>query len=197
MRAKAIGAARRRRCGLPLIVGLCAAGAGLVGQAAAAPLAKEACDALKSEQVALISTGLRADMARGAAWAKSNLGAERLKKIARLIEVDEQVLFRCPAPPPELEATAKPAPAAAPKPKPKAASSKQAAPDAGGALEPQAATVPEKSKKASKAAVAAEKKRSAAAAKAKIKAEDAFVPAPDAPISTLQPPAKGGQPKAQ
>lgn len=61
----------------------------------AAPLAKDACDTLKAEQSALAGTGLRADVAKGAAWAKANLSADRMKAIQRLIEVDEQIIFRC------------------------------------------------------------------------------------------------------
>lgn len=212
MRAKAEHSTRLLCRALWLIAAL--AGAGGFHAAAAAPLEKDACDALKTEQTALTAAGARADMARGAAWGRANLGADRLKKIARLIEVDEQVLFRCPAPPPEVDAAAKPPPAATPKPKPakpaaaeagrntKAAAGKadtEAATAAtGGKLEPQAATAPEKPQKPSRAAAAAaEKKRAAAAAaRQKIKPDDAFVPPPDAPMSTLQPPAAGGPPKA-
>lgn len=184
---------------LPLAVLLVAAAVAAARIAAAAPLAKDACDALKSEQSALAAAGLRADMARGATWAKSNLGADRLKKITRLIEVDEQVLFRCPALPPDVEAAVKPSPA--PKAKPKAAAAKQTPPESGGALAPQAGSAatsaPEKPKKVSKAEAAAEKKRAAAAkGRSRTKADDTFVPPPNAPISTLQPPA-AAQPKAQ
>lgn len=216
MRAMAERVAGRRRHAWRLVSGLVyAAGVALAGTAAAEPLPKDACDALKSEQVALIGSGLRADMGRGTAWAKSNLGADRLKKIGRLIEVDEQILFRCAAPATEVEAAAKPAVPAKPqvakqaKPAPgtpartKVTGAKAddggTAADSGGKLVPQAATAPEKPKKAAKAEAAAEKKRAATAAKAqgKTKAGDAFVPPPDAPISTLQAPAAAAQPKPQ
>ncbi len=65
------------------------------GPVTAAPLEKEACEALKSEQGKLAGGGLRSEMQRGAAWGKANLSAERLQQVARLIELDEQVLFRC------------------------------------------------------------------------------------------------------
>lgn len=61
----------------------------------AAPLPKEACETLRTERGALEGQGARSDMAKGAAWAKTNLSAERMRTIQRLIELDEQVLFRC------------------------------------------------------------------------------------------------------
>lgn len=214
MREKAEHSTRLLLRALWLIAAL--AGAGGLQAVVAAPLEKEACDALKSEQAVLSLAGARADLARGAAWGKANLGADRLKKIARLIEVDEQVMFRCPAPPPEVDAAAKPQPAASPKPKQAKPAAAEAGRNAkataggkaetgaataasGGKLEPQAATAPEKPQKPSKAAAAAaEKKRAAAAAaRQKIKPDDAFVPPPDAPMSTLQPPPAGGSPKPQ
>ena len=209
MRSKTEHAAALRRHARPLIASLAAAVSVLCGPVKAEPLAKDACETLKSEQVALVGTGLRADMARGVAWAKSNLAADRLQKIARLIEVDEQLLFRCPAPPSPIEAAAKSAPKpdpAKPAKPPTAARAKvtgakadggEKAAESGGALVPQAASVADRPKKPTKAE--ADKKRAAAAAKArsKIKADDAFVPPPDAPISTLQAPAAAGQPKTQ
>ncbi|MEQ1710823.1 MAG: hypothetical protein ABL908_05425 [Hyphomicrobium sp.] len=162
------------RWALPLIVGLTPS----IG--AAAPLAKEACDALKAEQVSLTSSGLRADLARGAAWGKVNLAAERIKKVARLIEVDEQILFRCASPaPPEADTTAE----AKPKPKPKAQAQKAAekaveksggkpaeaaASGPGNKLAPQSAKAADDAPaKPTKAEIAAEKKRAAAEARAK------------------------------
>ena len=156
---------------LPLIVAV------MPSIGTAAPLAKEACDALKSEQVSLTSSGLRADLARGAAWGKVNLAADRIKKVERLIEVDEQILFRCASPaPPEVEAdtTAE----AKPKPKPKVQAQKPvqkaaekpaeaAASGAGGKLAPQSAKATDDAPaKPNKAEIAAEKKRAAAVAKA-------------------------------
>ena len=34
-------------------------------------------------------------MAKGPAWAKANLPPDKLQEVRRLIEVDEQLLFRC------------------------------------------------------------------------------------------------------
>ncbi len=63
----------------------------------------EECDRAKSEQAGLESAGVTADMARGAEWARANLEPERLKRVARWIELQEQILFRCPRPKPPPE----------------------------------------------------------------------------------------------
>jgi hypothetical protein len=63
--------------------------------AGAAPLDGEGCTRLKIEQAALEKAGVRTSMAKGPQWAKANLAPERLTDIKRLIEVDEQILFRC------------------------------------------------------------------------------------------------------
>jgi hypothetical protein len=69
---------------------------------AAAPLDKETCAKLEAEQTQLVGAGTRADMVRGAEWAKTNLPPQRLERIARLIEIDVQIAFRCTKPkPPE------------------------------------------------------------------------------------------------
>lgn len=69
-------------------------------QAAAAPLAPEDCVRARSEQFILEGSGVPADMSRGAEWARANLEPERLKRIARWIELQERILFRCPRPKP-------------------------------------------------------------------------------------------------
>jgi len=71
---------------------------GLVAEVRAAPLENEACDQLKAEQATLGIAGARTHLAKGPAWAKANLSADKLQQIARLIEVDEQVSFRCVQP---------------------------------------------------------------------------------------------------
>jgi len=63
--------------------------------AAASNLDKDACAKLKDEQAQLEKTGLRATMAKGPDWAKGNLAPEKLQEVRHLIEVDEQLLFRC------------------------------------------------------------------------------------------------------
>lgn len=61
----------------------------------ATPLDKSACTALVSELEALVSTGLRDDIERGPEWAKKNLSNERVRNALRLLEVEDQIEFRC------------------------------------------------------------------------------------------------------
>lgn len=87
--------------------------------AGAAPLDPAECKSLKSEHEALLADGAKKDMAKGPEWAKTNLRADRLDKIARLITVEEKLSFRCGQmvtaspqlrkPPPEETAKAAPA----------------------------------------------------------------------------------------
>jgi|GEM_PF-5329013 len=60
-----------------------------------APLDKESCAKLKAEEAELEQAGVRASMSRGPEWAKNNLAPAQLAQIRRLIEVEEQLLFRC------------------------------------------------------------------------------------------------------
>lgn len=85
---------------LPLAI--FAAPAGAVG------LGEEACKDLKAEQAKLVDAGTRKDMEKGPEWAKSNLSPERLASIARLIEVEEDISFRCPRPKPVVVAAPAP-----------------------------------------------------------------------------------------
>lgn len=63
--------------------------------AQAANLDKDACARLEEEQTKFEKAGVRATIAKGAAWAKDNLPLDKLQEVRRLIEVDEQILFRC------------------------------------------------------------------------------------------------------
>jgi hypothetical protein len=63
----------------------------------AEPLDAATCDLLKGEQVRMEQSGVRSSMDKGPVWAKSNLAADKLDQIRRLIELDEQLLFRCSA----------------------------------------------------------------------------------------------------
>jgi hypothetical protein len=63
--------------------------------ARAAQLDKDSCAKLKTEQAQLEQGGTRGSMGKGPEWAKVNLGPEKLEQIRRLIELDEQLLFRC------------------------------------------------------------------------------------------------------
>jgi hypothetical protein len=84
-----------------------------LGEATAERLDKEACEALKAEQARLVEGGAKADMERGPEWGKANLAPDRLKRIERLLEVEEGLAFRCPQPrPAPVEVEARSAPAA-------------------------------------------------------------------------------------
>lgn len=61
-----------------------------------AALDPESCARLKTEQETLEKAGLKEIAAKGPDWAKANLAAEKINEIKRWIEVDEQLLFRCP-----------------------------------------------------------------------------------------------------
>ncbi len=78
--------------------------------AEALPMAPEACEQAKAEQAGLETSGVARDMAQGPEWARANLPVDRLQRVARWIELQEQILFRCPrpAPPPEPETAAAP-----------------------------------------------------------------------------------------
>lgn len=77
------------------------------GLALARPMEDSACTALKAELATLNDQGVRREMEKGPEWAKANLSQEKLAKIARLIEVDEGILFRCPRPKPVAVAAPK------------------------------------------------------------------------------------------
>ena len=108
-------------------IAVLAAFAGLIAPLAAANAArleKEACDGLKAEQATLVAAGVRDKMQGGPEHAKAAFGPAVLEQIKRLIEVEEQITFRCdrpriaalrppaPTPPPGAE----PAPAAGEEP---------------------------------------------------------------------------------
>ena len=63
--------------------------------AQAAPLDPQACEQLQLKLDGLRRDGVEADMALGAAQAKSTLPAERLSRIGVFIETEEQLNFRC------------------------------------------------------------------------------------------------------
>jgi hypothetical protein len=96
----------------PALVALAALAAlAALTQARAAPLDAENCAKLQGEQERLENAGVEKDMAKGPAWAKANLGPEKLNLVQRFIEIEEQLLFRCRNKvivnlPPETEAPA-------------------------------------------------------------------------------------------
>ena len=63
--------------------------------ASAVPLDPAACEELREKLETLRSEGAAADMARGPEWARANLAPERLQRIGTLLEVEEQLNFRC------------------------------------------------------------------------------------------------------
>jgi len=81
---------RLSRIGLVLVL-LCGGAAG----AGAARLDKTACNLLKVELKSVLATGVRDDMEHGPDWATTNLTAQKLSNIKRLIELEEQLEFRC------------------------------------------------------------------------------------------------------
>lgn len=142
----------------------------------AAPLDAETCTRLKGEQAGLEKAGVRNSMDKGPQWAKANLAPERLVDIKRLIEIDEQLLFRCQGGgtlvqlPPDIDD-----PAAAPKDDDKSEGETPSAPPAPGA--PTA--------KAVKAGVAPDKGKAPSAGKAPAKPGEKAASA-----NPSQPPAK-------
>ncbi len=81
---------RRSRIALALL----ALAAGTSG-AWAAKLDKSACNVLNAELGGIVAAGAREDMERGPEWAKVHLTRESLGRIHRLIELEEQLEFRC------------------------------------------------------------------------------------------------------
>ena len=138
--------------------------AGPVGSTEAAMLDKEICDGFKSEQERLGGKRLRDAMEKGPEWAKVNLPAAGMDDVRRYIELEEQVLFRCPRPKP-----VKPA-------KPAAATV-----DAEGEEKPVRKAVPKASAKAMPATETAPAAEAKPKPKAKPKANDAYVPAAKKP----------------
>jgi hypothetical protein len=63
--------------------------------ASATKLDKIACNDLSGELAGVVAAGARDDMERGPAWAQANLPTDRLGNVKRLIEIEEQLEFRC------------------------------------------------------------------------------------------------------
>ena len=152
--------------------------------AAAAPLDAEACDKLQQEQSGLVKAGARQIMAKGAAWAAGNLTQDKLAEIQRLIEVDEQIEFRCTPPRAAKPAEqAKAPPAAAPAPATDKAGAKAPAPAVKASAQAKAASPKPQPAGAGKAGKADAKAtapaaKAAASKAARPKANDAYVPPP-------------------
>ena len=150
-------------------------------QGHAEPLPREACDLLGSELDKLVSSGVKGWMAQGANDARSRLGPDQLSQIARFLEIDEQLLFRCGlykvrfVLPPDAEEAATEAPTPTPAAKPAAPVRDKTRPKAKAGSEPdrkaaeQASSVPSPVKDSVAAKTPPRKKA---------KPEDAYRPAP-------------------
>jgi hypothetical protein len=55
----------------------------------------DTCTSLRLEQIKFRQSGILDDMSKGAAWAKANLSADRIREIQHYLELDEQVRFGC------------------------------------------------------------------------------------------------------
>ena len=148
----------------------------------AAPLTDAECAQLKDEQLRLGALGVRAAMLRGPDWAKSNADPAMLNNIARLIEVEEGIAFRCPLPKPVAATTEDDedgaAAPAAKKPAPKAAAKTGSANEAANV----APKAPFKAQpKPSEPKTTQTKTGPAKAAQPKPKVNDAYVPPPKSP----------------
>lgn len=55
----------------------------------------DTCTSLRLEQIKFRQSGILEDINKGAAWAKANLSADRLREIQHYMELDEQVQFGC------------------------------------------------------------------------------------------------------
>jgi hypothetical protein len=69
--------------------------AALPGAASAGKLDKAACANLVGELATITASGARGDLERGPAWATANLAPDRLQSIQRMLEIDDQLEFRC------------------------------------------------------------------------------------------------------
>lgn len=76
----------------------------LCSGAVAAPLDAAACDQLRQELATVEKSPARANFLKGPAWAKANLKPDQLAAVEKLIETEQQFLFRCPQPKRQLDA---------------------------------------------------------------------------------------------
>jgi hypothetical protein len=165
------------------------------GVAAAAPLDQDACVRFKTELLQLELAGARNNMAKGPDWAKANLSADKLSQIQRLLELDEQLLFRCQGKPLVVLPDSTEGEAAADRGKEAAGTAKPAAADRGkdaaGAAKAATKEVQPPSKAQAKQPAASKGPGPAAVGKAP--AAKAVVPDKTAP--PVVPPAAPGKPK--
>ena len=91
------GAKQIMRGGAKAPLTILLAGLSLAGPSAvdAARLGKDACYELRVELGMLRAAGVEEDMKLGPEWARINLTRDELKNVQRLVEVEEQLRFRC------------------------------------------------------------------------------------------------------
>lgn len=175
----------RRGMGAPALSGVFAAALMVTAAASlapAAPLDPKTCEQLKAEVAQLEGMGVRANMAKGAAWGRANLRSADLEKVKKLIEMDEHIAFRCPRPKPVEPAVT----AAQAKPKVKVpVKSAKAQPNG---TDPAVAKPKPRPKPAAADPAGAAPQTAAAQPKPKPKppapkAQDAFTPPPKAPAA--------------
>lgn len=77
-----------------VVVAALAVGSAVARAAFAVPLDPAQCDKARAEQTELLADVPRL-MERGANWAKQNASPEQLRRVARWIELEEQLQFRC------------------------------------------------------------------------------------------------------
>jgi outer membrane biosynthesis protein TonB len=86
---------RRLRLSLETVAASLALAVVAIAPATSAPLDAPACEQLQARLDMLRSEGAAADMARGPEWARANLPPDRLQRIGTLLDVEEQLNFRC------------------------------------------------------------------------------------------------------
>lgn len=79
----------------PAVLAFAVFGTGPTGSAHATPLDAETCKAWQVSEQEFEKAGVRQMMAMGPQWAKANLPADKLALVAKLIEIDETLQFRC------------------------------------------------------------------------------------------------------
>ena len=135
-----------------------------------AALDKDSCNRLKTEQDGLEKQGVRANILKGPEWAKANLPADKLEQVRRVIELDEQLLFRC-AGKPLVVLPPEPDPAAPPPEEKEKGDGKKAPAGKAAAKEPKAKTKDKKGAALTKTPPAAAAEPSKGEDKAEPKAE--------------------------
>lgn len=86
---------RKATIGCLLLIGSFGLVAGTTGAVQARMLPFPQCLKLQSEKASLVAQGVQAHFDKGPAWALTSLSAEQIRKVRRLIALQEALLFRC------------------------------------------------------------------------------------------------------